>query len=710
MVEGQQRFRTDESSSTERSQPRFLLLDGIGSTVERMASKPLTPDELLAHYEGLPDDVRRAVSDLVRDGAALAPPKALTHRAIGRLVFQVDGTDGSMKPLHHMPVQLWDHDLTSADDFLGQGETDADGRFEIRYDPAQAGTGSLDLHLRIFEPQHTFDRSGTPRDTLTLVRTVDLHPTIRHSRVPETVDFGTCRVPHWEYDPSRPIPRLWIPEHGTPPTSYAPGRTLVMVEAVAPLDLIKAKHLLEHRLAPHRPTLEQIQNDFPENLTRRLEREHPGQTRGDAFFGLRLMNGMSASVFDRDPANPERFWLHHHWNSYEHDGVHALPNVDMFFELRDEQLHPVEITLHLRQPGATAPNSPTESHTFNPADGERWQQAKRVARVSAALLAELDMHLVQTHLNVEQYAIAAQRNLRRNPIRTLLAPHLKEVVLINHSADSLLLGPTGYITRASALTADALDTRIGQVLGTLDWRGFEPQEPIAPKHTYARAAQLFWGVLRDLVDVFFDHHGDAIREHWLEVHRFSQDLVDHSVPSFLCGFLKKHLAPQSTHSAPGTEWFQRHERMDVDPERHRPEAPTPAVSPITHSDSADPKGLENLKQVCRYVIFHATFRHTWSNSQQYDDGGEILYNGLGLRFGDHGVLAPESDLSIAPPPDRASELLWISAMLSKAAYGFILANEEHDIYPAFLEILRRRTGEFKELGVDVRKISSRVNI
>ena len=54
-------------------------------------------------------------------------------------------------------------------------------------------------------------------------------------------------------------------------------------------------------------------------------------------------------------------------------------------------------------------------------------------------------------LNVEQYAIAAHRNLRRSPLRWLLMPHLREVVLINHSASKFLIGPSGYITRASDL-------------------------------------------------------------------------------------------------------------------------------------------------------------------------------------------------------------------------------------------------------------------
>ena len=55
-------------------------------------------------------------------------------------------------------------------------------------------------------------------------------------------------------------------------------------------------------------------------------------------------------------------------------------------------------------------------------------------------------------------------------------------------------------------------------------------------------------------------------------------------------------------------------------------------------------------------------------------------------------------------------MLWISWMLSKTQYGFILANEEDDVHPRFVELLRARTAEFAALGLDIRTVSSRINI
>jgi hypothetical protein len=65
---------------------------------------------------------------------------------------------------------------------------------------------------------------------------------------------------------------------------------------------------------------------------------------------------------------------------------------------------------------------------------------------------------------------------------------------------------------------------------------------------------------------------------------------------------------------------------------------------------------------------------------------------------------------VAPPPDNATEMLWISWMLSKTNYGFILANEEDDVHPRLVELLRARAPEFAALGLDVKTVSSRINI
>ncbi len=631
-----------------------------------------------------------------------------THRVTGRLLFAYPSPLGERLPLHNIRVELWDRDL-GPDDFLGDGVTDREGRFEIRYDPDDAGWNDHpDLELRVLDYEHTYDRQ----------RQVVLHyRLVAHFPGPENVaqecyDFGDLSVAYWEYDPEAATPRIHVSEQGSLPQAYAPGRATHMLHRVGEIEIVKRLHLAENRRNPDRPTLEAIQADYPESLTIKTDRQRPGHSRSDEFFAERILNGMSASILDRDPRNPDRLWLHHHWNSYEQDDVHAMPNVDVWFELRDGLPFPVEIALQFRQRGHTEANAPQDAPLhFKPDDGPRWEQAKRVARVSAALFAELDVHFAQTHLNTEQYAIPVYRNLRANPLRYLLHPHVKEVVIINHEANTWLLGETGYITQSTAFTAASIQKRVRQTVGTLDWKNWQPRRALSPRHQYALAANLFWEVLTEYVDWFFDEHRPRIEEHWYEVRRFSDDLVSHSVPFFLCGFLRgcSEVDPVSGAKKPG-DWFQPDERIDFSVPRAVVGGEEKAIQPVTRSDVCDHEGWENMKQLCRYVIFHATFMHTWSNSRQYDDGGELTYNGLGLRYGDRGVLVPETDHSIAPPPALATKQLWFAWLLSQTGYGYIMKNEEHDVHPKLVELLRRRKAEFAAIGIDINTIQSRTNI
>ncbi|WNG30886.1 hypothetical protein F0U62_47875 [Cystobacter fuscus] len=684
-------------------EPLRRLLSFLGLGKRASESGLLEPAELARWYAGLGPEERAAVSRelaprvrprTVRDPATL--PAVVT----GRLVFEQDGPRGPI-PLHHLKVELWDRDPGAPDDFLGEGFTDAEGYFSIRYDPADAGAGDLpDLELLFFEPQHTFRKDGRVVESWRRIgseRGPDDHGGLHH-------DFGTLRLPYWEYDPTTPLARLLINEEGTPPTAYAPGRALAMLKAVNPIELIKRQHLLQIRLG-RVPSLEKLQADYPESMTVRMERQAPGSSRGDAFFGERLLNGMFATILDRDPElpdDPRSFRLYFPWNAYEQDGVHCLPDVDVRLRLEEGRVLPVRILLGLREPGATAPGSPITRRVFTPADGADWEAAKRIARVSATLDTELGNHLGQCHFNVEQYAIAAHRNLRLNPLRWLLLPHLREVVLINQSANSFLVGPSGYVTRASALTEKGVETRLLHLMGSYDWRGFAPATPVCEGHRYAHAARLFWKLLGEHVDAFFAEHGGAVVAQWREVRRFSDDLVAHSAPAFVCRYLRARVVGKD---AP---WFVRSERMDLDGKAAQP--PPRAVSAVTWTDTPQPGEVEALKQLCRYVIYFATFRHAWANNLQWDDAGEVQYSCLGLRWGKNGSLPAVDDPDTAPPPDEATEMLWISWMLSKTNYGLLLANEEDDVHPRLVERLRAHASEFSALGLDIRTVSSRINI
>jgi hypothetical protein len=74
------------------------------------------------------------------------------------------------------------------------------------------------------------------------------------------------------------------------------------------------------------------------------------------------------------------------------------------------------------------------------------------------------------------------------------------------------------------------------------------------------------------------------------------------------------------------------------------------------------------------------------------------------------VIAPESDLGIAPDLTRSTVMMWFSNFLSRTEYGFITRNEENDIDPFFSKMLLDRKDLFAKWGVDVNNIESRTNI
>jgi len=672
--------------------------------------EPLSSEDLVQRYQSLDTERKERISDLIKNESGRAvrkkrSVKILEFMAKGRLTFLFKDPAEKSIPLHHMHVELWDRDTGNPDDYLGGSITDENGFFEIFYDPDDAGTfDTPDLELRVFEERHRFDNNGNVRNKKKLIFSFPGADNVRS----EVYDFGTCEIPYWEYDPEGATPRVLITEQGDPPQAYETGRNLAMVK-IAPIEAMKRLHQAKDNLF----SIDSVQNGYKAykvNKTLKIEKKKPGVSRSDAYFGKCLLNGMGASIMDRDPENNDLFWIHFHWNSYEQDGIYAMPNIDIKLKLEGNILLPVEIKIGLRKKGEKNPPSSLEHHVVHPEDGEKWNQAKRIARVSSSLSAELDAHLCGTHLNGEQYAIAAYRNIRKNPVRYLLFPHLKEVCLVNNSANTLLLGNNGYITRSTGFTGKSINERIVQTMGTLDWKNWEPRKAISDKHLYSHATRLFWDVLTEYIDWYFSKYQDQISKEWYEIKKFSDDLIKNSVPEFLCQYLDKAFNVKSKNEIPWMDW---NERMDIDLPRTNNGKYDVAVSEITNvSENPGKDDIDHLKQVCRYVIHHTTFVHSWSNSQQYDEGGELRFTSLGLRYGDNGLFVDEDDDSILPPPKDATMQLWISYLLATSTYGFILKNEERDIHPKFIELLKKRKAEFKAIHkkLDISKIPSRTNI
>lgn len=692
--------------------PRMKGINHLEVGRSKIISNPIT---ILAEWIFLQwTRLRDALSAMLR---WLFPRRArlwcnrVDSHIVGRTVFA--GDRGQGKPIHNLHLELWARTWAGGWRKLSEGKTDADGRFRLPYDLRQARRLWV---RRVFFEIHSTTRvyfeDDRPKFHFDLwsrqaISTWDL--------IGMDYNLHTIAMDFWNYVDGALTPRALVNADGDAPEHYAQGRVDALIMQVIPIELTKIEHLEQIELDPGSLTLAQIQADYPQNLTTCIEEHLPGYTRGDDWFGERMMNGMNKGCFQPDPARPGHYWIRYFGKCWSDcNEVYAYPDVDILFSLKENGL-PKPHEIHLTGPLSSYDRDPWQKRVFTPADDPNWTYAKRVARVTGASNTEIEEHFAGTHLNAEQFAVAAHRNLRLNPVAALLLPHLKEVSLIDHAAGQTLIA--GYIPTAMALTKDGIEQRNRDILGFQDWKGWRPMVPLSPAHTYAQAETLFWDVVSVYVDGFFDDWAPAIKAHWFEVYRFSEDLVNHSVP---IAFTASQDAPPE-----GAQWadlarrrFEYHclqYSFDASLDRPIVGGERKALSRVTTArsfDDAAPEDWQNLKDACKYAIMIATYMHTWINEHQYDDLGEVLYSCGGLRFGSkpEGIMAPESDFEIAPDLTRATQMLWFTNLLSRTEYGFITRNEEGDVNPRFARLLEMRRKEFMALGVDIDKIESRTNI
>ncbi len=631
-------------------------------------------------------------------------------RIVGQIVFASERGDGP--PIPNLHLEVWGRTYWFAWRKIAEARTEEDGRFAAPFPLRSARNLSIrSLTVEIQKTTRVYFKDDAPHFHFDLIKAI---PVAKSDLIGLDYNLRAIPLDYWLYDPHAVTPRAVV-DGADAPETYSQGRQDALIEQVLPLELTKIKHLEQIELAPGTLTIEQIQADYPENLTVCIEKRLPGYTRGDEWFGERMMNGMNRGSFVPDAERADHYWMRYFgacW--YDINDLYAAPDVAILFRLKADGL-PLPVEIHLTGRLSRADHDPFHTRVFRPSDGERWLQAKRVARVAGAFCTEVDEHFAGTHLNVEQYAIAAYRNLRLNPVAGLVLPHLKEVALINHTANTELIH--GYIPTATALTFAGLQQRTRDILGLQDWRGWRPMQAISAAHACAKAEQLFWDVLGDYVDEHFQRHEEGIKSHWAEIKRFSDDLLVHSVPVFLTA-ARDAPPPDPRYKELAAErlrYYCRQYGFNPDLPRETIGGELKTVSRITAASSfeaAAPGDWQNLKDACRYAIMQATFMHTWINEHQYDDLGEVRYSCGGLRFGDKpsGIMAPESDDEIAPDLTRSTQMLWFTNFLSRTEYGFITRNEERDVNPILIRLLEDRREAFKTLGVDIDTIKSRTNI
>ncbi len=618
------------------------------------------------------------------------------RKVIGTLVFQ-EKFSGADKPLHNTLLELWDLDLI-ANDYLGRGETDLDGRFEITYDSGNAGwLDKPDLVLRVYQRGYYYNKDGSPRTETKVIANFDAGDDITD----ECFDFGLRRVPFWEYaNPEEEgavafTPRVRVIKGGEPPQTQRFGRQTAQISAVLPVSLPMVKFSLENKFNDQKPTVDKITERYPENLTQKMDKSNaypPNYSRSDAYLCDIVQNGHNPCLLQK--GDDGLYYAAFKWNGLEQDGIHFAPNTTAYFSIQDDALTLEKIMIQKRVGGEHGAHATYRAPKFyTAADGDEiWDRVKRLFRVNYFLFGEALTHLGETHLNIEQYILPIVRNLHKNPVGRLMIPHFYGTVAINFASNDLLITEAGLVGSTSAATPQSVGAAIRLAFGGYNWYGWKPRVAVGKNDRFAGCSKIYWEMLTGYVDWYFAENDAAIRDNWAEVHRMSQELVGHALP---------YQAPS------GEGWWDTNELNTDDNPHPRVNGEVVAVSPVTESDTADDQGLANLKQMCRYLLFFNTFKHKWVNDSQYDMGGEVMYATLGVK---DDLTNLEVDAKTAVRPQDGLVHPFYTYTLSYTKYGYIIRNEDNDMNPELIKRLVACRNDLAALQVDIRDIRCTINI
>ncbi|MGC1245087.1 MAG: hypothetical protein WA865_02670, partial [Spirulinaceae cyanobacterium] len=266
---------------------------------------------------------------------------------------------------------------------------------------------------------------------------------------------------------------------------------------------------------------------------------------------------------------------------------------------------------------------------------------------------EIQSHLGRTHMNMDQYAMAFYRNIVDNPIKSLLEPHFEGLISIDKNGATSILGYEGFIPQASVLTSDDVHRLLIEEVSQLSYK-WTPEVIKLPDYIknnyFDPAASAMWGIIEEYVGEFFAQNENAIKHYWSEVVGMSEDLVKHSIL-------------EST-------------------------SKTLAVN-----------NINELKQLCVYVIYHNTFVHSWVNNKQYDDGGDVEYTPFGLWDENH----PSYDVKTeAKRQAKQTILMWT---LSNVRYNPIM-----DVGPGNLKELLWQHRQEIEPGIALADLMMSIHI
>ncbi|MBM0743226.1 lipoxygenase [Phormidium sp. CLA17] len=153
------------------------------------------------------------------------------------------------------------------------------------------------------------------------------------------------------------------------------------------------------------------------------------------------------------------------------------------------------------------------------AKGDSWMQAKLFVQVADVTHHELIVHLCDTHLAMEAFAIATPRQLpATHPLYRLLRPHFQFLLAINSRGNTVLLGEGAAIDR---LMAPTLKASIGLINRAYREQSFG--DYALPKNIRQR------GVESDFLPEF-PYRDDALLL-WDAIHRYTTQFLQQYYPT-----------------------------------------------------------------------------------------------------------------------------------------------------------------------------------
>lgn len=553
-------------------------------------------------------------------------------------------------------VEVWDRDF-GLDDLLGSGRTSDDGFFNIAYDTDDAG--------------------DTPDLTIKIIRlnAAGKKEIIEHIDGPKNVetdyDFGTIEIAGWEYDPKYSVPLVLSDGSGltsSPQNFELPQSAKILLHG--------AKLGIQQKLAETKDSIAEVQCLFTDSMTERMEKKDKGSSRSDSFLVDSVLNGFNPAKLSYNSSD-QTYHVRYNIDDYQVDDLHQSPSVHL--ELKkalNGDLTPERISYRVRNKGANPAQFGPEISVTPSDDPSAWETAKEYYRIAEFIDGQVKGHLGRSHLNVGQYSIALYRNIQKSPVLQLLHPHLKSVSAINTFGKEVIFGATGILVK-SPLTLESLVVCMHDDLGGCDWNNWSPRAEVSPQHNYAKVQQLYWSIVTEHVETFFEINLDKITKDWKEIYYFSEDLVEHSVPFV------------TTPACAGEEWHDSNEISDPRP------AGKKSITAITNTKSnPSTDDIARLKQACCYAIYHATIWHDWRNDNQLNYGGEVDYARLAIDY----------------TVEEAAFQLFIVNLLVDVKYGYLSKNEDEEIPRNFIHLLKKSLPKFEALGYDLTDLRSRINI